>query len=259
MDEISLGAMQVAIPWLCESIRLTYMWADTRSVSGPLNWEAVVGAPPEQRQDQPRMQMLREFGPIDDGLTVLEFRVTPGRVDWLVSPITPVGDSQQSFFQYFKPVPEVLRRFEELLFAKAEAGYDAVRIATGVVAVHPTTSHSASYAELDSLLPDVTVPTSGVSELIFQVNRPRPSAAIPGATLNRLSKWSCAAISGFQVSPVAGVPIASMSNAFYSTRVELDLSTPADNRLPIAQDLRGKVTTELFTLANEILTEGDIP
>jgi hypothetical protein len=223
-----------------------------------MNWESVMGAPPEQRQDQPRVPFFREFGSIDEGFASLELRISPGRVDWLLSPIVPMVEGQSEYFKYFKGYDEFLARFEQLLFAKAfEAYKDAIRVAVGVIAVHPTASQQASYGELAELLPAVEVPRVGVTEFLFQVNRPRASTTMANASLNRLSRWSCAAVAGFQVAPVAGVLQATTATPFYETRVELDLSTPADNRQPIGSDVNSKVTVELFKLASEILVDGD--
>jgi hypothetical protein len=100
---------------------------------------------------------------------------------------------------------------------------------------------------------------TGCSDLLYQINRPRPSMLGGGLTINRLSKWSAAALQVVQIdatrTPGASVrPIAE----FLTAQLELDISTVPGERLPSRPSELSEVYEELVDLGLEIAPKGDI-
>jgi hypothetical protein len=248
--------------WRCESLRLTAIWADGRDASALLTWEEVVGSPPDQRENHPKLRSTREVGSINENSFNLDMRATPGRVDWFVTPIRPTSPNEEvSPFRSLPVVSDALDAFAYMIFEKSVNAYDAVRFALGVAAVRPTASVRASYEDLARLLPDIKVPLEGASELFFQINRPRKSKLAAGHELNRLSRWMSVA-SGQVIFPqitLAYPPIQIRGDSIFATRVELDISTGAERQMTIPQDERRLLLNEMLDFAKESLESGDRP
>src|SRR5882757_5431209 len=139
--------------WVCQAIRLTALWPTPQDTSGLSTWKEVIGSEPETREEQSRLGMIREIGPIWEDMTpcVAEHRSSPGRVDWSISP-TVYPDVQLTAFPNLGPIRSVADRFAQLVFEPAARRYAAPRFAIGLVALHHHASKEASYAELTQLL-----------------------------------------------------------------------------------------------------------
>jgi hypothetical protein len=245
--------------WRCESLRLTAFWPDGRDASNLLRWESVVGSPPDHSDSQPKARASRQVGTLPNAPATLDFRATVGRVDWFLTSSVPVtvGDLKDPFEGLLSLV-DALELFSNLLFTKAGQAYDAARLAVGVNALRPADSVKASYEDLARLLPDVRVPTIDASEFFFQINRPRNSAALKNFSINRLSKWMSIVAGQLVIAIPTVAPIRLFGDAPYATRVELDISTPADFTDVIPQEAREPLLIEMRSFAEEILEKGDI-
>jgi hypothetical protein len=254
----------VSEPWLCESVRLTALWQTPENFASSLQWETVVGAPPEIKEDQPRRGVSRQAGPINEGSATLEVQSAPGRVDWVMAPVLTGTALEVSTFPNIGLPEDALGKFETLLFEKAMHVYGAPRLALGVIAIRPAPDRDASYAELSALLKSIHPDFSGASEVIFQINRPRLSLTLPGLTLNRLSRWSSIAFAGMQfvlsAAPgMSGTAAHRFSKPLNGVRAELDLSSAADRAEEIPAATRVPLLREFCRLALEILEKGEIP
>jgi hypothetical protein len=93
---------------------------------------------------------------------------------------------------------------------------------------------------------------------MLQLNRPRVSTVLPAVEINRLSKWSVAAISGLQVA-IGGdgdADIRRVQKTTFANRLELDINTPGD-----LAELPGDLVErfdELSSLALELAANGDV-
>jgi hypothetical protein len=234
-------------------------------VSAALTWKNVGGSEPEHRETQPRVGTVREVGPIWGGGAALEFRASPGRADWLISPAIP-ADIQTATYPNLGEIGEAVGKFRELVFAVAANAYDAPRYAVGLVALHLNPSKEASYNELSGLLQNASLRLEGASDFSYQINRPRVSRALNGLKINRLSRWSSSAFFGLQVQlsvPLGGeVPGSVTGHArelVHATRVDIDINCPADRAEPIPSAARLPLLEELAQLALELPQTGDVP
>ncbi len=252
------------MPWLCESLRLSALWPTHDPASGTLNWQAIVGSDPEQREVQPRLGTTREVGSIWDGRASLEYRASPGRVDWAVTPILP-AEMVLVEPPNLGEVKTETQKFAELLFGAVASSYNAPRFALGIVAACPQATNADSYTHLAQLLRIEPDHLKGASDFHYQINRPRPSTTAKGMSINRVSRWSAMATLGlrmqFEVSPTSQPQssVRTTQPTVYATRAELDINSPAEWRNSIEERYRRPLLEEFANLACEILDRGDVP
>jgi hypothetical protein len=230
-----------------------------------LTWNAVIGSDPEQRETQPRIGTVREVGPIWGGLAALEFRASPGRADWVVAPVIP-PDIQLTGLPTLGEIEETVQKFGKLIFDAVAQSYSAPRFAFGVVALHSQPSKEASYVELTDLLRIASLQLEGASDFSYQINRMRPSKAVSGLSINRLSRWASVAFQGlrmqlsmFPTGSADGTVTSRQSPPVHATRAEFDINTAADRREPIPTSARKSLLDELAELSLELLEKGDVP
>ena len=128
------------------------------------------------------------------------------------------------------------------------------RLAFGATLLKPVPSIQKGYEALDGYLPDVNVAPDS-SDFLYQINRRRPSAAISGLPLNRISKWS---IQEMQELVFSADGHAMRRSGGFACRVELDMNC-VPSKQPLPPDRLPSLFTELVALATEIAAAGDIP
>lgn len=249
--------------WFCQSVRITAIWSDPRPAPAEPSWQAVVGSPPERAESQPRFGTSSEFGPIWDASTSLERRATPGRIDWMFAPVFP----QQFAFTLVKwpnigELEPALQSAVKLVMPHLVQHYDATRFAIGVVALQPSSDKQSSYRQIEQLLPRLNLDLEGGSDFLYQINRPRPSSAIRGLTINRIAKWSTMSITGMEFMVAVGQPMGVVHSAgepLYAAGVEVDVnSAPEHGRDAVRPHQREPLLKELATQALELVHGGDV-
>lgn len=127
------------------------------------------------------------------------------------------------------------------------------RLAFGAALLKPVADREEGYRTLDRHLPYVGVDPSS-TDFIYQINRLRPSSAVDGLFLNRLSKWSTRQVLGIALSPDGRV---SRHSTTFACRLDVDInSVPSDEILPTER--LSNLFTELTELATEIARDGDV-
>ena len=98
------------------------------------------------------------------------------------------------------------------------------------------------------------------SDFLYQINRARDSTTgIADLKINRLSKWSVAAIrTGGIILEPAGITYQQTPQAIFACRLELDVNTQPEGPDPLPRTQTTSVLTELIDLGREIIAEGDI-
>ena len=135
------------------------------------------------------------------------------------------------------------------------------RIAFGAVLFASVDSRESGYRQLAAYLPRVDIDPEHSSDFLYQINRPRESTTeISNLTINRLTKWSVAVMFGghFALEPTQ-ISYREMPQQCVACRLELDTSTAAGRREPLARDRVPSILSELMDAAKEIVIEGDIP
>ena len=128
------------------------------------------------------------------------------------------------------------------------------RLAFGATLLKPVTTLGHGYETLNGHLPDVNVHPDS-SDFLYQINRRRPSSAIRGLPLNRISKWSTQQMQEVIVS--ADGHLLQKAGAF-ACRVELDMNC-VPSKQPLPKERIPSLFTELVDFATEIASVGDVP
>lgn len=242
--------------WRVESVRLTAFMQGPAAVG--LGWESVVGEPPEMKSEKPREGVSDQRGGFAGGQLV--FTSQPTRVDWqweadltsLILGEVVIG------------LTDGLDRLKPVADKWLGAASGVHRLALGAVLSLPVSDRDYGYETLQRYAPSLKLGPGKTSEVFFQINRPRPSKAVSGLELNRLTKWHVS--QRFPVSvqiAIGGAGNVQTGSVFgessYSCRLELDLSTDAQRTETFAADTLADLWKELGILAVEIAEKGETP
>lgn len=127
------------------------------------------------------------------------------------------------------------------------------RLAFGATLLIPVANQKIGNEILNKYLPHVAVHSQS-SDFLYQINRRRPSSALRGLHLNRLSKWSIQEVQDLTISADGSVI---QGPGVLACRLELDMNT-VPSLDPLPQNHFPNLFGELVELAGEIARDGDI-
>ena len=242
-------------PWNAQVLRVTLFLREPMDGAGL--WERVVGMAPMVDEHRPREHARRQVGPIADAS--FELQVTAPRLDWVMTPAVAEGSIPSI---HFGSIDTALKRFDDLLrpWLKAPPDTGIVRIAFGLIAVLPMLNRVAAYERLQRLVPSVRFDAEHTREVLYRVNRPKPSRVLLRAKLNRITTWtSIGARTYFAV--IGATPslqtIAGGEDFF--VRCECDHSTSAETTGPLENASLRPIYDELREMAIENVERGELP
>jgi hypothetical protein len=259
MDHVMAPARPDPSVWFSQVLRFTAFPTPDAQLGDVTWWLELTGGQPETRTSQPRRGALQEEGSLQRG--VLTLKIEPLRIDWLM------GQSTETIIQ--EDTLPVLGRFTDTLpeFTHLMRRWLALpsippmsRLALGAILLQPVDTREEGYRRLRSYLNAVQVDPESSSDLLYQINRARPSRTeIPDLRINRLSKWSVAlTIRRAITAGLGGVSIAT-AEEIRACRLELDVNTAPDYVGQIPRDRLVELLDEFVSLGTEIVQEGDIP
>jgi hypothetical protein len=248
--------------WQAESLRLTLF----RSQPGPIPeqtwWSELVGEDPLEQKVQPRVQTRHEEGTFKKGKLILG--IAPDRIDWVYA-IDKNREPDAVGIFTIGSFPEALGDFLDRMqfWSKFEACPPARRLAFGAVILQPVASRKEGYRQIRAYLHNVKLDIEHASDLLYQINMPRPSkkTGIEGLTMNRLSVWSVAAFA-FAHTRLSRADLSVQHAAgpeFFACRLALDINTAPSFEGELSREQLPLVFQELVDLGKEIAKEGDIP
>lgn len=247
---------QKFVPWNVEALRFTGFPVPSVNILQTTWWHDLIGQPPESELLQAKAGIKRVEGVIDIGKLILE--LTSQRIDWVLT-----GDDQNSSLptqNTFGEFDSALTGFSDLLnkWLQRSSVPNFHRIAMGGVFTFPVPDRAEGYRQMSRFLPDVKIDPEGSTDLLYQINRPRPSkAGIPDLNINRLTQWSVAP--SFLIPITPGIIKLEHKRQDFVCRLEFDINTTTD----YAGELNGEqvraIYPELFELAIEISQQGDRP
>lgn len=233
--------------WQVEMLRLTAFPTAIPDISSINWWEKVTGESPETRTVQPRTGRLHEVGRIKGDFCNLSLECQPQRIDWLFTPI--IAENQElTSFPSFASLSDALRLYEELLFLWLDQCPSVNRLAFGAMLSQTVENREAGYLRLTSFLPAVTLDAERSTDFSYQINRPRASRNVKGLEVNRLSRWSVAALSGMMIQ-VTGEQVSARviesSQKLSACRLELDINTSPQFKGALSNDTLPTLVKEL--------------
>lgn len=245
--------------WQTESLRLTAFLRRPEDAPALGVWRDLVGNDPETSQARPRESAVIEAGPYEPGWLTLEGN--PVRVDWRFSVNLQDKDalSELPFLGHFETVQ---RQFGTLMKRWLKKCPPLDRLAFGAILGLPVQGHVEGYRLLGSYLPKVEIDPKHSQDLLYQINRRRPSrSGIADLEINRLSKWSVSRMT----TGIIGIFPSRARAQFMGTgetstacRLELDISTAPEFETGLKKTMFSSLFDELVELGAEIALGGDI-
>jgi hypothetical protein len=136
-----------------------------------------------------------------------------------------------------------------------------LRLAFGAALVIEVPNPASGYELLvRRYLSHLGLNTQDISDLVYQINRPRAAAAgVPGLRINRLTKWSVATYQ-IMVVPVGPGPLELQPRPteMYASNLELDINTDALRVDELPFDSRVPLFSELAASGLDIALHGDV-
>ncbi len=247
--------------WEVQNLRLTLFPVEGFEPA-QMNWlENVIDKPPERRETRPSQKTFIDVGESDNGRLVNV--LTPKRIDWQLSAIEKKGTP----FDTVGPLPEVLSLFTTKLKGWLEGSAPRLhRVALGAKIFLGVGTRLEGNSVLGAYLPALGIDDpENSTDILYRINRRRPSKVLDGWKVNRLCTWTV--IEGVVAEIAAGRPAESelpinvqqVGERASACHIELDVNTDQDYKGPIPANLLGSILDELSTVAMELVAKGDIP
>ena len=217
-------------------------------------WQKVVEAQPESTDTRLREGITRVVGSLDHNSVVLATQAT--RADWLVQP-APKPNHQPDLSPVLYAGEDVLPTLRRALDVTLGETPEFNRLAFGVSLIRQVAEPQSALREISAYLPSIDFSSMEGPDFVHQLNRRRPSTAVPHVLINRLARWSISQVGAIQIRIWGQSPVHA-SDIGTARQLLLDVNTaPAATAIPTEKAPR--LFEELLVLAAEIATEGDIP
>ncbi len=243
--------------WWAESLRATFFFPSADHLpDAAKEWAKLLQSEPDATVDHPKAGSKSAVGQRNDTNFLIQTSKPNRRLDLIIN------DESVSFAPK-NGFPQTAADFIQLTtdWIQTIAESSLTRVAFGGTALLPQSDVAAAYRTISDYL-QFDVDRGAGSDFLFQINRPRPSLALPGSTVNRLTRWSVATmqIHAIEPGPSTHPPQLNLAQAEYACRVEFDINTavsagvaafPAKSAIPLFSEMLGFV--------EELLRDGDTP
>lgn len=241
--------------WQVHQLRVTAFPAERMDPTKPSAlWEALCGAPPDTDQYVRSQELRRQVGPYGDG-AILEMRLLPPRIDWQLSPQPQPGDGLPNLGSYEAVIPAFASKVRKWLEGSS---LTFVRLAFAPQLFMPVAGRQEGYDQIMVLVPSLKLETNAdVSDLLLQINYPRPSMTDEELRLNAIQKWGVMAVQGFELTGGGGPGLRPIGMEHFC-QLELDINTvPASPPKPLDSDKLPSIFDELVNVADKIAAQGE--
>jgi hypothetical protein len=260
MTAISPSQAKERVPatkmWDTGLLRVTAFCLNPPDLGSIRWWDNVVGKPAETRQVRPGLGQLIEQGSFDE--RSLQLGVNLARVDWIMIP-KPSEESET--FGSLGNFAQAATTFRELISKWFAEPLSLNRIAFGAsLFIHTKDQHEA-IQQIKSMLPSLRSDLNEVQDFIFQINRPKPSVALPElGSINRIARWQVVLRQTLVANLLPQVQPPVSTSQQTAANLELDINTPAlsDTKKELPREKLSTVLEELSDNALEIALKGDI-
>lgn len=138
--------------------------------------------------------------------------------------------------------------------------FPIIRIAFGAVVLMPAGSKEEAYKMLARYISSVKIDPVNMRELSFRVNWPRPSTAMQGLELNRITNWA-AIYTTRGLMQVMGpeMVFGTAGPELHAARLEIDHNTSPTHKEPFEPGVRVPILEELIAMARDNVETGEHP
>lgn len=238
--------------WEVELQRITIFRFPGTELDVSSLWKFVSKFEADEIVNKPAIGFIRYEGQYENGRLILS--VDNQRLDLIITAqpmkdvidISTIGALDQVLIKFNETADKLLTQLDGVL-----------RVAYGLIVVERTKDKMSSYKRLSELLPSIQIDVENSSDFFFQINRPVKSEILENNLINRISRWSAVQLLHAVVTNEStGVQVMKPTN-LEATRIELDISTPADRTEQIPKDSFNRLLKELSTIAKDIALHGD--
>jgi hypothetical protein len=244
------------IGWNVESLRLTFIgvegWTQRQIFA------EIAGVPADQINAQPKLHLHQETGNVGDAYLAVSQQAD--RIDIVLSDqptrntINPAAPDYRPLF-WVGPLLESVERFDVLMKRAIPLVSRANRLAYAMVLVHQAGTIHEALEYLHQYLPTVDFDPETDLDLSFQINRPVHDGR--GRMINRLAKWQAAQAMLLQLTSTLPMPATSALPLETFAQLYIDISTDANNTVPITGDELPALVDSLRDHAVVLAEKGD--
>jgi hypothetical protein len=239
--------------WHTQVLRLTAFYHRETQFDISDWWNTLVGGPPENEIRKSKENTLSLEGSVGDSKLILS--KSPIVVDFRMqfpydsklekSTLSNVGNFETDLSSFIETSKKLLG---------ANLFPEITRLAFGAVLSLPLGNDiKESYEQLIPYLESVKIDASNTRDLLYRINRRRPSKLdINALEINRLSTWS---IVVYKLIPL--IEGLELPEPDYACNLDLDISTCQEFQENLPQGKLQDIFQELIDIGKEIVSEGD--
>jgi hypothetical protein len=244
--------------WMAQHLRLTLFPSERFEPKQKDWWEGVTGDLPEKRETLLSQKTFADSGVFQGGQLVNV--IAPNRIDWRLSAVEKKDPPVP--FEAVGSFPEVLSAFTAKLGTWLEGhAPEARRIALGATVFLRVTSRLEGNNLLAAYLPSLQIDENN-ADILFRINRRRPSTVLTGWMVNRLCTWSVveAVVAAMSPRPESEQPIdvRQIGERATACQVEFDVNTDQMYDGTLRSEVLVPVLNELKAMATELVAKGDV-
>ena len=253
------AAGQDGRPWEVGFLRATTFIPDLTHKGSVENtwWDKIVADKPEDERISHQRGMKEQRGTFKGNNLAMVSQL--GRVDLTLGAADEESPEPPKLSSIGPMSTDTLDPFMKIVKSWLNACPPASRLAFGAILGKITTGTQAGHEEILSYLPDLQLDPQNISDLFYQINRPKTSTVDPSIRINRVSKWSVPLVGtvGVTIDPAVSRATTNMQE-WHICKLELDISTP-----PLSDVISGDgayvIFQELADHGQSIAENGDTP
>lgn len=221
-------------------------------------WDETVDDKPDDEHIDRQNGVKEQKGSLNGNQLVMVSR--PGRVDWTLG-AAEGGSSNMSELPALGPLStETLDPFVDIVKNWLNECPPVNRLAFGANLGSMVADAKTGYEEIQPYLPAVKLDPQGVSDFLYQINRPIKSAVRQDIMINRLNRWMVMLLStvGVAIEPPTSKAAANIQGQRHICRLDLDINTSLLED-GVVKDDAYVIFKELVEHGREIASRGDVP
>lgn len=220
-------------------------------------WNKIIADKPEDERINHQRGMKEQRGKFKSNNLAMVSQL--GRVDLTLGAVDEESPEPPKLPSIGPMSTDTLDPFMKIIKSWLNAYPPASRLAFGAILGKITTGTQTGHEEILSYLPDIKLDPQNISDLFYQINRPKMSTVHPSIRINRVSKWSVPLVGtvGVTIDPAVSKATTNMQE-WHICKLELDTNTPLLSDV-MAGDGAYQIFRELADHGQSIAENGDIP
>jgi hypothetical protein len=243
--------------WNFSLLRMTAFPVPTHNYEAKVDewWKEIIGEYPDTISQNPKVGLSHAKGTVKYGVLIIENQ--PLRIDVVMRQKDPDLSPTN--------VPDLISSIDALEYFQSIAqkwlnltgGPVLSRLAFGAKLIHPVGGKEDGYKLLQKYLHHIKIDPFNSSDLLYRINRPRPSKTTSNIIINRLSTWTVER-NVVVLIPIVGDQIVNQQQVSTNCSLELDINNKPEFPLNSTNATSVGTFEELIALGKEIAVAGDV-